>query len=149
MEKRIDSGKKIRKSGKHGSIAFRRHSGVSTFVLSPQLGSAREIGSTQASASWTPVTQPPSAAAAAAVTIARYHHCCRPPTLLPPPLDDTAAASGRWRRRSLPLQPFTAASVESRPLPLLPTIVADRCRCGCRRCPLPLPPPAYSTTSGR
>ena len=74
-----------------------RHSRVFTFDLSPWLGSAREIGSTQASALWTLVT-PPAAAAAA---VARYLHSGCPPTLLPPSLDstDTVSSFGRARRR--------------------------------------------------
>ena len=102
-ETRVGKHKKG-ETGKHGSSAFRRHSGVSTFVLLPRLGPDCKIGSTQASSLCTPVT-PPSTAAAC------YCHCCRLPPLLPPELAATAGASGRWRCWSLPPPPSTAASV--------------------------------------
>ena len=99
MEKRVESGKKTGKwetreqkvweSGKHRISAFKRHSSVSTFSLSPRLGLACEIGSTQASALWTPVTTP----SAAISDVARYRHYHRPPPLLPPLLVATTAAS--------------------------------------------------------
>ena len=53
--KRGKSGnQKYREIWKHGIIASWHHLGVSTFILSPWLG-LQNSGSTQASASWTPV----------------------------------------------------------------------------------------------
>ena len=52
-QKRVKSGnQKYKESRKHGSSAFMRHSSVSTFVLSPQIGLQNQC-SDQASSSWT------------------------------------------------------------------------------------------------
>ena len=118
-----------------------------------RLGSAREIGSTQALASWTPVT-PPSAAA----RYARYLHCRRPPPLLPPPLAATAVAAGHCRRHHR-LPPLLTAALPSaataatarrcryrrRPLLPSPATVTNRCR----RQHRPLPPPPATVTDRR
>ena len=118
-QKGVESGnQKYGEIQRHKNNAFRRHSGISTFNLLPQLGSAREIGSNQASASWTPVTPP-----ATAVAPYRRCGCLLPlPPLLPswaPAAPATTAASAvdcdrrccrRSRCRSLPsLALFSAA----------------------------------------
>ena len=93
-------------TGKYGNMGIAPLGATQGFPLSSFfLSSARKIGSTQASASWTPVM--PSAASAAAV--ARYIHYRRTPPLLPLPLFATADTSSRRRRRSLPPPPSTAA----------------------------------------
>ena len=120
-----------------------RHLSVSTYVLLPRLGLARKIGSTQESASWTPVMPPSPATAIFAVCHGFCRRCWTLP--LPPP---ASAASGRCRRRCRLLPLSTAAATASRccrhrrTLPPLPTIVANRCCRRRRRRPLPLPPPA-------
>ena len=93
--KGFESGTKNTGKVRDTGIAPKRYSWVSTFNLSPRLGSAREIGSTQTSASLTLVTRP----AAAAVAPSRWTGCLlQPPS---PPLFAIAAftVSGRTRRR--------------------------------------------------
>ena len=138
--------KKYGESGKHGSNAFRRHSSVSNFFLSPWIGSARKIASTQASPLRTPVT-PPSAAA---VTIAHYRHFHRPLPLLLPWLAATPAASGRWRHQLLPPPPSTAVYIyhhhrSHRPLPPSPP-AAPAAALHCHQ-PLLMPPPLPAATT--
>ena len=128
--------KKYGKRRRHGNSAFRRHSRVSTFDLSPRLGSAREIGSTQASASWTLVTPP--AAAVAAVAPYRCYGC----SLQPPPLLLAATAAVAVfglachcrRRRPQPLSLSWSS--------LTAPITAAVAPCLLCRCLLPPPPPS-------
>ena len=138
---------KKQESGKHRSSAFRRHSSVSTFAPSPWIGSAREIGSTQASASWTLVTLSSAA-------VAHYRHCCH---LL---LASGTAGHCRRRRKRLPLSTDDVASIglsrhhlSRRPPFSTPTfLIANRCRCRCRcrYClrPLLLHSLSFATTNG-
>ena len=147
---------RIRESWKHGSSAFRRHSRVSTFVLSPRLGSRnRDPPRHQPRGPrWHRSPPPPPPLTATAIVADRCRcRCSRRhwPIPLPPP---TTAAAGRCRHcRWLP-PPSTAALVAARhcrqPLPLQPpppaATAADHFR---RRRRLPPPSTAAAAIAGR